>query len=456
MRALLLRILAFVRQTLRIEDVADQTAVVDFVKRDVDFRGAKAWILMFAVLVASLGLNVNSTAVIIGAMLISPLMGPIIGIGVSVGIADSVLLGRSARNLAIAMFLSIITSTLYFTISPFDDAASEILSRTTPTLLDALIAIAGGAAGAVAMVRQDRSNVVPGVAIATALMPPLCTAGYGISQLQWDMFFGAFYLFFINSVYISAATYVVVRIMKFRPVSYENPEKRRKVRRIVYAVVILTMIPSIYTGFNMYQRTRFDRRVVDLVKYAEEKFPQTSFVVSKSKWDRDTSDLVLTLVGPALKDEELTTVRTKALAIGLRECRLDLRQAAGVSDVMMTQATEQMRKNVMGDLYDRTLYDLARKDSIIAAMENQQEKRQAAVDVLKDVSREVEQINPNVESITYQDSMFVHGKEGALDTLQVAYVSFNRRPRGNEMADLQNWLRVRLKRDCVVVRRIVD
>lgn len=456
MTMLFARILVFVRQTLRIEDVADQSAVIDFVKRDVDFRGAKSWILMFAVLVASLGLNVNSTAVIIGAMLISPLMGPIIGIGVSVGIADGQLLGRSYRNLFVAIFISMVTSSVYFAISPFDDAASEILSRTEPTLLDALIAIAGGAVGAIAMVRQDRSNVVPGVAIATALMPPLCTAGYGIAQLDAEIFFGAFYLFFINSVYIATSTYVVVRIMKFKQVNEENDKKRRRVRRIVIVVMVLTVIPSVYTAWHMMRRNSFHRQVVELVKQAETTYPNASFVVSKAEWSSDTSSVVLTVVGPALKEEELFQVRTHALAIGLRDSQLEIRQASGVSDLMMTQATEQMRKSVIGDIYDRTMHELAKKDSIIAEMKTQELQRRVAVNVLHDVSREVEQINKNVESITFSDSMVVHRRNGVADTLPVAYVTFERRPNWREVQDLQNWLRVRLKSDSVVVRRILN
>ncbi|MCB0614144.1 MAG: DUF389 domain-containing protein, partial [Phaeodactylibacter sp.] len=185
------------------DDKASEQETIEDIKKGVVFRGANLWILMFAIMVASVGLNVNSPAVIIGAMLISPLMGPIMGIGLGVGINDLELIVKAMRNLAIAVVISVLTSAAYFWISPLNDAQSELLARTSPTLWDVLIALFGGLAGIVAGSRKEKSNAIPGVAIATALMPPLCTAGFGLATAQWSYFFGAFYLFFINSVFIS-------------------------------------------------------------------------------------------------------------------------------------------------------------------------------------------------------------------------------------------------------------
>ena len=181
-------------------DKEDEQEVVEQVRAAVVFRGPNLWILIFAILIASLGLNVNSTAVIIGAMLVSPLMGPIIGMGLSVGIRDTDLLRRSVKNYAVATLISIVTATIYFLISPLGDAQSELLARTSPTLFDVLIAFCGGAAGVLALTTKSKGQVIPGVAIATALMPPLCTAGYGLATAQWSYFLGAFYLFFILGV----------------------------------------------------------------------------------------------------------------------------------------------------------------------------------------------------------------------------------------------------------------
>lgn len=195
------------------------------IREGVSFRGTNILILILAILIASLGLNTNSTAVIIGAMLISPLMGPIIGIGLGVGIQDFELLKRCLRNLVMAAGFSVIASTVYFLISPVSEGHSELLARTSPTIYDVLIGFFGGGAGIVAIGSRSKGNVIPGVAIATALMPPLCTAGYGIATAQLQYFLGAFYLFLINSIFIALATFIGVKLMKYTPVKAVNPER---------------------------------------------------------------------------------------------------------------------------------------------------------------------------------------------------------------------------------------
>src|SRR5574344_1185476 len=188
----------------------------------ISFRGSTLWILIFAIFIASLGLNVNSTAVIIGAMLISPLMGPITGMGLAVGIGDLDLLRRSFKNYVVMVLISVITATIYFMITPLKDAQSELLARTSPTLYDVMIALFGGAAGIMALATKGKGNVLPGVAIATALMPPLCTAGYGLGTGNLQYFLGAFYLFFINTVFICFATILGVKMFRFKRKKIEN------------------------------------------------------------------------------------------------------------------------------------------------------------------------------------------------------------------------------------------
>lgn len=198
------------------------------IREGVSFRGTNLVILILAIFIASLGLNTNSTAVIIGAMLISPLMGPIIGIGLGVGIQDFDLLKRALRNLLMATVFSIITSTLFFLISPVGEGHSELLARTSPTIYDVLIGFFGGAAGIVAIGSRSKGNVIPGVAIATALMPPLCTVGYGLATFQMQYFFGALYLFLINSIFICLATFIGVKLMKYHPAPVTNPARAQK------------------------------------------------------------------------------------------------------------------------------------------------------------------------------------------------------------------------------------
>ena len=197
-------------------DKDDEQVIIEQINSGVSFRGATLWVLIFAIFMASLGLNVNSTAVIIGAMLISPLMGPIIGMGLAVGINDLDLLKRAAKSFGVATLISVLTAMVYFFLSPLGEARSELLARTSPTLYDVFIAFCGGAAGIIALCTRGKGNVIPGVSIATALMPPLCTAGYGLATGHFLYFLGAFYLFFINSVFIALATYCGVRLMHFR------------------------------------------------------------------------------------------------------------------------------------------------------------------------------------------------------------------------------------------------
>ena len=210
-RSLKLRLLR--RFDLR-ADQADVAEIDATIRSGVEFRGTNLWVLIFAILIASVGLNVNSTAVVIGAMLISPLMGPIIGLGYGAGVNDSALMRSSLFNLGLAAFISLLASTLYFWLTPLTQAHSELLARTTPSIWDVLIALFGGLAGVIGVTRRVKSNLIPGVAIATALMPPLCTAGYGLATGNLSYFLGAFYLFAINSVFIAIATLMMVRVMR--------------------------------------------------------------------------------------------------------------------------------------------------------------------------------------------------------------------------------------------------
>ena len=230
---------------------------VDAIRKGVSFHGSNLWILVFAIFIASLGLNVNSTAVIIGAMLISPLMGPIIGMGLAVGINDFELLKRSVKNYLVATLISVVTATVYFLLTPLNEAQSELLARTSPTLYDVLIALCGGAAGIVALSCKGKGNVFPGVAIATALMPPLCTAGFGIATGNIYYFLGAFYLFFINTVFISLATYLGVRMMKFRQKQFINHEQYAKVKRYIVIAVVVTMVPAAFMTYGIVRSSIF-------------------------------------------------------------------------------------------------------------------------------------------------------------------------------------------------------
>ena len=289
------------------EGKASERQTIEEIKQGVVFRGANLWILMFAIMVCSVGLNVNNTAVIIGAMLISPLMGPIMGVGLGAGINDFQFILKSLKNLGIAVLISVVTSALYFWISPLNDAQSELLARTEPTLWDVLIASFGGLAGIVAGSRRDKSNAIPGVAIATALMPPLCTAGYGLVTEQWDYFFGAFYLFFINSVFISLATYIIVRVLKFKTKEFIDPSREVRVKRYIAAFAILTIIPSAYTAYNIVTEARFNEHAQQFIN-AELKFPKTQVINRTIEFNKEGGKMQVTLFGAPISEAAIDPI----------------------------------------------------------------------------------------------------------------------------------------------------
>ena len=286
-----------VRFDLSITSTDKEETIVE-VKKGVEFKGLNLWILVFAIFIASLGLNTNSTAVIIGAMLISPLMGPIMGLGLSMGINDFDLLKQSFKSYALATLISLVTSTLYFFISPMSTAGSELLARTYPTVYDVMIALFGGMAGIVAVISRGRnSNVIPGVAIATALMPPLCTAGYGLASGNLAYFAGAFYLYFINTVFISWATFLGVRFFRFPHKTFVNPEREKVVTRYVGLIVLCTLIPSIYFAYNIVRESLFESSAEKFI--AEElSFPDTQIVNKKVTVNRKLKNIEVYLYTP--------------------------------------------------------------------------------------------------------------------------------------------------------------
>lgn len=297
--------------------------VISIISDNVEFRGTNLWILVFAIFIASLGLNINSTAVIIGAMLISPLMGPIMGMGLGLGINDLVLVKRSVRNYSFAVVVSLITSFIYFSVSPLNDAYSELLSRTFPTIYDVLIAIFGGFAGILATSSRQKGNVVPGVAIATALMPPLCTAGYGLAHLNPSFFFGAIYLFTINTVFIALATFVTVRGLKFPLQHLHDAKAEKKAHRIIIAIAILTIIPSIYLGYLMVEQNRFNSKA----NYFAEVF--TSFegnFLLERKIDPNSKSITLIYVGREIQEKKIEEMKKQLEIFGLKGASLIIKQ----------------------------------------------------------------------------------------------------------------------------------
>lgn len=301
----------------------DFDVVSQNVEKDVLFSGTNLYILFFAILVASLGLNTNSTAVVIGAMLISPLMGPIVGIGVGVETNNVVLIRKALRNYAFAAVVGLLASTIYFLLSPIQQAHSEILSRTQPTIYDVLIAFFGGFAGIIAIASKHKGNVIPGVAIATALMPPVCTAGYGLATWQLNYFLGASYLYIINSVFIAAATIITAYILKFPKKKYSDPTIETRAKKIIWVVVVVTLLPSIYFGYDIVQQNKFTERADSFIK-SEAIFPN-DYLLSK-EIDAKNRTIALTFGGKEINENQIKELKRKLKYYDLENTNLEIKQ----------------------------------------------------------------------------------------------------------------------------------
>ncbi len=314
------------------DELENPELVYQEISKGVVFRGTNLWILIFAIIIASVGLNMNSTAVIIGAMLISPLMGPINGIGYSIATYDFELLRKSLKNFLFAIAASLIASTIYFSLSPISTAYSELLARTSPTIYDVLIALFGGLAGIVAISSRQKGNVLPGVAIATALMPPMCTAGYGLATAQWTYLFGALYLFLINTIFIAIASVWISQVLKF-PIRGEIPEKRKlRIDRTITLIISIVLLPSIYFGWKLVQQEKFIQKAN---RYVQNVSRVEGNYLLKHNIDGGERSIQLVFGGLGLSEEQRATVKNKLADFDLREASVVIEQgiALGGDDI---------------------------------------------------------------------------------------------------------------------------
>ncbi|WP_324680786.1 DUF389 domain-containing protein [Hymenobacter sp. GOD-10R] len=344
-------------------DMADPAEIMTDVEDGLVFKGTNLWVLIFAILVASVGLNVNSTAVIIGAMLISPLMGPIVGIGFGAATVEVDLIRRGLKNLLIAASLSLLVSAAYFKLTPLTDAGSELLARTSPTTWDVAIALFGGAAGAIGFTRRERGNVVPGVAIATALMPPLCTAGYGLATLHWSYLFGALYLFFINCVFISVSTFLVARILPLPQHQFDSGRRGRWVNRGIWAVALLTAGPSVYLAVGIVRSTVF---MHNAQQFVDEQLSLPGTYVVTRRVDASPRTINVLLAGKHLTPNQLRTARTRLAQYRLADASLTVRQ--GLAGLDSTDA-RALRTSLLEDVRSRNEQTLAGYDTRLAQLQ---------------------------------------------------------------------------------------
>lgn len=432
----------FIRERFDLtSDSAQESVVVENITKGIEFGGTNLWILIFATFVASLGLNVNSTAVIIGAMLISPLMGPIMGIGLSLGINNFELFKRSLRNFGFMIGVSLLTSTLYFWISPMNYAQSELLARTTPTTYDVLIAFFGGLAGFVAQSRVDRvSTVIPGVAIATALMPPLCTAGFGLATGNVTFFFGALYLFLINTVFIAFATYFIVRFLKYSPKEFLDKQREKQVKRYMVIILFCAFVPSVILAYRIINRTNFENEADKYVATVFN-FSKTIVidVVKKYHVEGKGSEIELVLVGEPLT-QQLIDVATKRLTeFGLKDTKLIINQTEGVDKVDLTT----INKNIAQILDE--------KNSQIISLEKRLLSLEVDSIAAPEIAREANVVIGNIESMSLNRDISYDAKGQPVDTAIVCIVMPMDAREGVSREKLTQWLRVRLNSSNVKV-----
>ncbi len=442
----------FLRSETSLKGEIDTVTAEEKIRNNIWFRGANVWILVCSVFIASIGLNVNSTAVIIGAMLISPLMGPIIGMGLSLGINDADLLNRSLQNYVVMVVVSLFASTVYFLISPLNLInPTELMARTSPTIYDVFIAFFGGVAGILEQSRKEKGTVLSGVAIATALMPPLCTAGYGLANARWDFFFGAMYLFIINTVFILLASYLASLYLPFnREETSKMSARKRKLHKWSPFIIIAILVPSVISAIGLIQSNNFERQVRDFV--TENKTFGGSYIydyeIQKgNSWKNRKVTVFFT--GNELSNEEIASLISSAKYHGIDEDKIEIK-------VNLYDSHNNNIDEIMREVYDHTDAELEHKDKEIKKLE--QELAAAKTDEIQysQVTRELKYKYPQVNNVTISRGVSVSADNlEAIPCISVITLSKNKLT-DSEIAELTSWFKIRLNDSTVVVHSFTE
>ncbi len=433
----------FIRRLLSLRnDKAPEEETIASIKASVEFRGANLWILIFAIFVASLGLKTNSAAVIIGAMLISPLMGPIMGMGLGVGINDFELLKRAFRSFATATIFSVLTATFYFAITPIDEAQSELLARTSPTIYDVLIALFGGLAGIVALCStgQRGGNVIPGVAIATAIMPPLCTTGFGIATGNWIYAAGAFYLYLINSIFISLATFIGVNIFDFKKKVFVDKQREKRVKHIIVTIAVLTMLPSTLLTYMLVRENFFTSKANNFV--AQVVTSEQTQVIAKEV-DYHTKEIRLVTIGEEIPEKELTRMKSQMENFGLEDAKLSI-----------VQGTKNLSASELKTMLNDPASRQADKNAQLLANEQQRaDKLQKELDVYKKTELQAQSISAEMATLFPEAARvsiartFSYAVSDSLqkDSLTLVSLTLKKKLNTETREKMEEWLKTRLK-----------
>lgn len=409
----------------------DKQKTLDSVKSNISFSGANLWILACAIVIASIGLNVNSTAVIIGAMLISPLMGPILASGFALGMYDFELLKKSLRNLLIATLAGLLFSSLYFFLSPFKEVQSELLARTSPNIYDLLIAFFGGLVGVIAITRVEKGNPVPGVAIATALMPPLCTAGYGLATGNFQYFFGALFLYSINCVFICIATYSVVKFLNYPAKKQVDKKHQKQVRNGITIIVLLMLLPSIFFAYRLFTERQYQETVNNFI---EREFDNKGYTIIYKKIDYNSKpkSIELAVLSKRFSKSELDSLSARLKAIDIPETSLLIKQDS-------TDKIQRLKTNILNEIKRRD-FILEEKNRQIESLKDELTKNNYDG---KQLLEEINSIFPGVQSISISRNTFYFDKDSTNESTVIIY-QVQKELKKEEKLKLENWLTKRL------------
>mgnify|MGYP000344954560 CR=1 FL=1 len=446
----------FLVELLDFRDDTDRDETIEAIRKDISFKGATAWILVCSIFVASVGLNANSTAVVIGAMLISPLMGPILGIGLSVAVNDIDTMRKSLINLAIMIVLSLLTAYLFFWLFPLSKDTSELLGRVKPDIRDVLIAFFGGSALIIAKTKKGTiASAIFGVAIATALMPPLCTAGYGLAKGNWPYFFGAMYLFVINTIFIALATFIVVKTLRFPMLKYANSKKRKRIARIASFLAVIVMIPAVWTFWNVLKESNFDSAAKSFIDNELKSLPQFEYIKRNTTYSYNDGDSYVEFNTFGLDEIPQST-------IDLLKSRKSAYPALANTRVVFNQnrPDEQMDNlKYMEQLRYRDSIDLVNQKQRILYLEEREKKLTKIEDNMIPFNQVIKEVKINYEALkkfSYAYEFTSNFKN--IDTISVFSVKWDKskiknRDIAKEEDKLKRWLKTKLELDSLVVRR---
>ena len=424
-----------VRNITNLSEHVDTAAAQKSIRDNIYFKGPNIWILAFSIVIASVGLNVNSIPVIIGAMLVSPLMGPIFGIGLGLGTNDLYLTKESLKNLAVMVGISLLASFIYFLITPLSlSNPTELLARTNPTIYDVLIALFGGLAGIFELSRKEKGTVLSGVAIATALMPPLCTAGFGIASGKPIYFLGALYLFFINCIFIILATYMMVKYLKFPEIGFESAKRKKYARTIITSAVIIMIVPSIWTAFTMVKENNFAKNVTAFI--TENRTLNKAYIYDYKISHRKGSKVELFISGEPMSASERMNFIELAGKYGIRENQLTINENASVE----TTSDSEIVKGI----YERTDLEIGRREAEIKRLEKIINEMQQESIPYSQIYKEITSQYPSVSEIFISRGALVKGSDAETSDMGFVIVRTSRPLNLSEKSKLSNWLKIRI------------